>query len=1040
MWFSKVWFRIDVMRFIEPFFRNHPAKNLTRMEEKRYIRRLAWTAIFIPALTMGAPQCPLSAQMQTAVTNPQQTGWLVRARQMFAMGNYRGCADQLRAAPVLTPAEQVLLSRALLMTDDSECLQIARNVRLAEGASPIGVQALMTEGDWHFFHGEYGPASLCYEQLPDASSNPTYAYRLGISELRRGAFARGCSLLRPLAVGNGEYRIPAQFYLAWADYAQHRTQQALKAFEAIESRLPAVNAQSPGADALFLPSALDAGYYIAQIDFEQGRYSEASTRARRLLRGNTEGLYGRELNRVAGESLFKLGKLKDAEPYLQAYLDDCLQDEILPTAAYAMGAIAYNDGRTDSARELLEPIASRRDITGQGASLLLGQIAADRGDYNAAALYFDKAWRYGQDRDVAERGMYNHIAVMARGADIPFASAQELPEQFLNTFPGSQYEGQVREILSQTYYRDKDYTRALENLDRIANPTAQQRAIRQLALYELGISELSNGNAANAETHLLEATKGSDAKVAAQAQLWLGQALYSQGKFAAADRAYRAYLKQNPSGANAAQARYDAAYALYMQDKFREAAEEFTRAIADSNLPERLRTDATVRLADCRYYLRDYTAASQLYAQAAKAGTGDEAYAAMRAAMMQGLRGDLAAEINGLQEMIARHQSSRWTPSAMIELAQTQARNGDIAAAESTYSETVKKYPQLEEGRRAQLQLATLYMKQNSDEQAIAAYQDVIRRWPTGEEAKAANVELRRLMAARGQVAEYAAFMNSVPGAPKIDNAELERLDYENADTRLIANAADQEAMKEYLSRYPDGLYLAPALWRLAQAQNETGQTEQALATIGELETRRPDAGQLPDALMLKGQLLEDAGRTTEALKAYQRAESIFGADMPADVYAGIMRLSTDASVRLEYARTIKSMPSLDSEQVQEADFFEGVALEALGQNDAAATLFKNLATQPSSLYGARGAVAYGQLLIKEKKYKEAQRALEAFTNAGSPHAYWLAHGYIALADAVGMQGNKTLAKEYLEALRSNYPGNEADIHKLIDAGLKKYK
>lgn len=1022
-------------------FRNFAErKKLIQMEEKRYIRRLAWTALFLPALAMGAPQCPSAAQVQTAVTSPQQAGWLARARQMFAAGNYQGCADQLRAAPSLTPAEQVLLSRALLMTGDGDCLQIAREVRRAEGVSPAGVLALMTEGDWYFFHGEYGQASLCYEQLPDASANPVYAYRLGISDLRRGAIDRGCSLLRPLAAGNSEYRVPAQFYLAWADYAQHRTQQALKALEAIESRLPEVNALSTGPDAQFLPSALDAGYYIAQIEFEQGRYSEAAARARRLLLGNVEGFYGRELNRVAGESLFKLGKLKDAEPYLQAYLDAGEPGDILPTAAYAMGAIAYDDGRTDLARELLEPLAGRRDVTGQGSALLLGQMAADRGDYNAAALYFDKAWRNGQDRAVAERGMYNHIAVMARGADIPFASATELPEQFLRTFPGSQYEGQVREILTQAYYSDKDYKRALENLDRIPRPTAQQRAIRQLVLYELGVSELSNGDAANAETHLLEATSGSDAKVAAQAQLWLGQALYAQGKFAASDRAYRAYLKQNPSGANAAQARYDAAYALYMQDKFREAADEFTRALSDRNLPERLRADATVRLADCRYYLRDYTAASQLYAQAASAGTGDAAYAAMRAAMMQGLRGDLAAEIAGLQEMITRHPSSRWTPSAMIELAQTQARKGDIAAAEATYAETVKKYPQLEEGRRAQLQLATLYMKQNLDDKAIAAYQDVIRRWPTGEEAKAANVELRRLMAARGQVAEYAAFLNSVPGAPKVDNAELERLDYENADTRLIANVSDQGPMKEYLRRYPDGLYLAPALWRLAQAQDEAGQSAEALATIGELETRRPDARQLPEALVLKGQLLEEAGKSADALKAYQRAESLFGADMPADVYAGIMRLTNDASVRLECARAIKAMPGLTSEQVQEADFFEGVSLEALGQNSAAAALFKALAAQPSSLYGARGAVAYGQLLLKEKKYKEAQRVLEAFTNAGSPHAYWLARGYIALADAVGLQGRKALAREYLEALRSNYPGHEADIRQLIEAGLKKYK
>lgn len=1011
------------------------------MQQKRNIRRLAWLAAFVPAVALAAPQCPSAAQVQTLVTSPQQAGWLARARQMYAMGNYQGCADQLRAAPSLTPAGRVLLARAMLMMGDEGCVALANAIRDAEGTSPVGVEAIMTLGDWYFFHGGYGSASLYYQDIPDLRTRPTYIYRYGVSCLGHGDIDRGIEVLEPLAAGNTIYRAPAQFQLAWADYAQGHSRQALRAFEAVEPQLKAVNGNAAGPDQQFLPTYLDAGYYIAQIEFEQGQYAQAATRAERMLRESVhEFQYAHELNRVAGESLFKLGRLKDAEPYLRAYIDGCEPGELSPTAAYALGAIAYDDGRTDQARELLEPLASNRDVAGQGAALLLGQMAAAKGDFNAAALYFDKAWRNGTDRAVAERAMYNHIAALAQGATTPFASATELPEKFLGTFPGSQYEPQVREILTQAYYRDKDYKRALENLDRIPRLNTQQQAVRQLVLYELGVSELSNGDNAGAETHLLAATTGTDPKVAAQAQLWLGQALYAQGKFAAADRAYKAYLRQNPTGANAAQARYDAAYALYMQDKFKEAAEEFTRALADRNLPARLRSDATVRLADCRYYLRDYAAASDLYTQAENSGQGDAAYAAMRAAMMHGLRGDLGAEISGLQAMVGKYPDSRWTPQAMLELAQAQAKKGDNAAAEATFAQAARKYPQLEEGRRAQLQLANLYMKQNRDEQAIAAYQEVIRRWPTGEEAKAANVELRRLMAAHGQVAEYAAFMNSVPGAPKVDNAELERLDYENADNRLIANPNDQASMKEYLRRYPDGLYLAAALWRLAQAQDELGQGDDAIATIGQLEARRPDARQLPEALLLKGQLLEDAGQDVAALKAYLGAEKLFGADMPVEVRSGIMRLLTDPADQLRYARAIKAMPSLTAEQAQEADYFEAMGLADAGQDAEAIKLLKPLAAQPSSLYGARGAVAYGQLLIRQKKYKEAQKVLTAFTDAGSPHSYWLARGYIALADAVGLQGNKALAREYLDALRANYPGKEADIQQLIDAGLRKYK
>ena len=1009
------------------------------MKARKYITMalVAASAVVADGVMTSAHGAVPAAATESAATLPGAEGWLERARQMYADGNYRGCADQLRSMERLTPSQEVLLAKALLRAGDDECLTLARSIRQRLGNAPQGIEALLIEGDWLFLHGQYGPASLCYEQAADADLRPEYAYRLGVSYLRTGAFDKGRRLLRPLSLGGSRYHAPALFYLAWADYAQKDSRAALQGFERVAPLLGAVNARCTGDDDQFLPTHLEAGYYIAQIELEQRNYAKAASIAKRLLQQPADELYTRELNRVAGEALFKLDRLNEAEPYLQAYLTG--NTAITPTAAYAAGAIAYNNGDTERARELLEPVADLPDNTGQGASLLLGQIAVSKGDFTEAAFYFDKSRRQGTDEKVAERGFYNYITALSHGADTPFASATELPELFLRTFPGSQYESRVRQLLTEAYYRDKDYVKALQHLDKIPRLTAQQQAVRQLVLYELGVSELSNADYKGAEQHLQMAAQGTDARVRAQAQLWLGQALYAQGKFANADRAYKSYLQAEPQGANAAQAHYDAAYSLYMQDKFKEAASEFAKALAAKNLPARLRTDATVRLADCRYYLRDYSAAAELYSQAEKSGEGDAAYAAMRAAMMLGLRGDLNAEIAGLQRMVATYPDSRWCAAAMYETGLAQAKVNDEVGAVKTFEELVRRYTQLEEGRRAQLQIATLYMQQNADDKAIAAYKEVIKRWPTGEEARLANVELRRLMAAQGQTAEYAAFMNSVPGAPKIDTAELERLDYEAADNKLIADPKDSAAMKQYLSRYPDGRYLAAALWRLAQAQDETGDAQGALQSIAQMESKRPDAQQLPEALVLKASILEGSDPAA-ALATYRRAEKMLGADMPQEVYAGIMRLTSDAQERLNYARRVKEMGSLSSEQAQEADFYEASALAATGDEAQALKMFRTLAAQPSSLYGARAAVAGGLLLIKQQRYKEAQKMLEAFTNAGSPHAYWLARGYIALADAVGMQGKKALARDYLNSLKKYYPGDEDDIRQLIADGLKKYK
>ena len=53
--------------------------------------------------------------------------------------------------------------------------------------------------------------------------------------------------------------------------------------------------------------------------------------------------------------------------------------------------------------------------------------------------------------------------------------------------------------------------------------------------------------------------------------------------------------------------------------------------------------------------------------------------------------------------------------------------------------------------------------------------------------------------------------------------------------------------------------------------------------------------------------------------------------------------------------------------------------------------------------------------------------------------AYWLARGFISLAEAYHADGNDYLAVEYLKSLRDNYPGDEPDIREAIDSRIREF-
>ncbi len=109
-----------------------------------------------------------------------------------------------------------------------------------------------------------------------------------------------------------------------------------------------------------------------------------------------------------------------------------------------------------------------------------------------------------------------------------------------------------------------------------------------------------------------------------------------------------------------------------------------------------------------------------------------------------------------------------------------------------------------------------------------------------------------------------------------------------------------------------------------------------------------------------------------------------------------------------------------------------------MGRSDDAVTIYRRLSAQPEALSGAIAAVTLAEMLNKRSDYQEAYDLMSLFTENGTPHIYWLARGFIALADACTGLDRPELAKEYLLSLRENYPGDELDISEAIESRIKK--
>ncbi|MDE6637904.1 MAG: tetratricopeptide repeat protein [Muribaculaceae bacterium] len=1019
---------------------------------------------------------PVYGQMPVSFTDPLSPGDIYRAARMLAIGNPLGALDQtslcaddfLSLSPEMKAEWLAVNGSALFERGDSECLTVLSRLITEFPTYPKTTQAILTMGDWHWLHHDWHEAIEEYAKVDIAKlasdQKNLYSYRKALAYIKCGLPEQAEPLLAEISQ-QPEYARAAKYYNAYIHYLNKDYDTAYQMMKEVSSNdnslitndasedptgeikttrrgRRATAGSRPNlvrTDRQYVSDGIEPLYYMSQIEYLRGEYDDVIDHSLTLMAKSPVEELLPELHRIAGLSYFKKGDYAQARPHLEEFVSAVATPN--DDALYALGALQYADGDLTEAEKNLRTLTDRNNAIAQGSYLYLGQIAEQKGDMNAAAMAFDKAATLAFDENVAETALYNHIVALTKGGNAPFASNVSALEDFLQKYPDSRYASEVQESLASAYFHEHDYTKALSYINKVKNPSKETLATKQKILYKLGTSEITSGHLGTAISHLREAADmiSTDANLANEARVWLGEALYGSGDYRAAATAYATALKGNLSRDNKTNARYGLAYSQFKNSNWKDALKNFANLAESRDASSAIKGDALVREGDCLIYSGDYSKAAEKYLRASREGMGDADYATFRYAVVMGVIESTDSKMKKLNTFLKERPNSKWTSEVLLEAGNTMAALDQPDKAAPYFERLKREYPKDNKTRAGSLALALAYMKQGDTEKGKKAYLEVIRNWPTSEEASIANDDMRRICAADGSLVEYARTLAGINGAPQIDPDEMDAITFEAAETVYAVNQSNTAPLEQYVNNFPDGRYLANALMDLAEAADNAGDATKTLIYLNRLLSDRGDSPQVGAALFLKGDLLENAGNRKKALEAYLDLEQRGGSEFAPEATAGVMRTTDNASQRLEYARRLLTLGGVSAEDAEEARFYEASGMLHSQQTQAGVNALQELAKSPNSISGARAAVELGDWYLEQGDVKKALDVLEKFTDAGSVHAYWLARGFISLADAYHADGNDYLAKEYLKSLRDNYPGDETDIEEAIEERLKKF-
>ena len=966
----------------------------------------------------------------------------VEGKELFSLKNYSGCIDKLEAykqhstdADLIQEADYMLVYSAYEQGRPN-AVELLKDYLDVYPASRHADEVNFLIGSAHFGQGEYQKAIFWFNEsnidMLSPEQQEAYCFRLAYSLLQIGDMEKARGYFARIEQIGTKYREASTYYVAYIDYATGKYNNALVEFTRLKD-LPDYKERSL--------------YYITQIYFIQNKYEKVISEGKELLASYPDSENNSEVYRIMGNAYYHLGNEDQAINMLSKYVSST--DSPLRGDLYILGVCYYNKGNYSSAVNALGRTVRENDALSQNAYLYLGQSYLKLKDKNNARMAFEAAATSSFDKQVKEAAMYNYALLIHETAFTGFGESVTIFEDFLNDFPNSKYADKVNDYLVEVYLTTKNYQAALNSIDKIKHPSTKILEAKQDILFQLGTQAFTNMELDKAVDLFSRAISLGAYNLESRndAYFWRGESYYRQGEYNKAISDYRTYLN-NTRQRNTdmyALAHYNLGYSYFKLKEYGEALNRFRQYVnLESNQQTPAYADAYNRIGDCLFHNRQFAMAEENYTRAAQLQPSAGDYSVYQKGFLLGLQKDYKGKISVMDRLIREFPESQYVDEALFEKGRSYVLLDNNQAAAASFEQLMRDFPQSSLARKAGVQLGLIYFNDNQPEKAADAYKSVISNYPGSEEAKVALQDLKSVYIELNDINSFAAYANSLGGNVRFEVSEQDSLTYLAAEKLFMRgdNEGARRSLTNYLQTFPQGAFSSNANFYLASIAFAKKDLEEAKRLFS-LVLESGDTKFREESWARKAEIEYLDKDYAAAMESFKHLQAV--AENPENKEAaklGLMRcaeLIGQPQEALLAANDLLKEPKLSPEIMSEARYVRAKAYISLKQENKALADLKEISKDTRTIHGAEAKYLLAQLYYDNKDDKNAETVLMNFIENGTPHQYWLARGFILLADIYIRQGDDFQARQYLTSLQNNYKGDD-EIAAMIEDRLGKLK
>lgn len=872
-------------------------------------------------------------------------------------------------------------------------------------------------GRYEFDKKQYANAINWFKKTNASAFNTEtgrdYRFKLAYAQFETKDYANAEPLFGQLKDEQSTYQEAAIYYYAYIAYLNADYQTALREFERLKGS-KTYESSYP--------------YYISTLYFLDKRYDDVLSYAIPKLAGILPK-YETEMLRIIAASYFAKSDFKSAATYYSQFQDKDGRNTQNNQDTYQIGYTALQLKQYRKAIDELETLGTPDEFY-QSGMLTLGKAFMESGNKQSARNAFFKAAKLDYDKEVQEEGAFNYAKL---SYELDFHQvALDATQEFISNYPYSKRLSEAKTLLGQVLLTTKNYKDAIDILESIPNKNNEAQEVYQKVTYYRGLEFYNERAFQNAISAFMRSNKSAvDEEIAAQSTYWMAEAMFEVRKYGEAIDKFEAFLDMPASRKLKLFnfANYALGYAYFEDENYYKAANYFEQFLRARDIDGNTRSDATLRLADSYFVLKNYGSALNNYYKILNEDSPGKDYALFQQGMIQGLQGQNDTKITTHQSLLKQFPNSTYADDAGFEIANTYFVKGEFERAKADLIVLIEKYPRSSYVPRALVTIGLVQYNQDNDDGALETFKKVVADYSVTDEAQQALESIKNIYMDRSDAEGYLKYAAGT-NIGNLSVAEQDKLTFQAANNRF--QKADFEgtvdAVYAYFDKFPKAIHAKQASFIRAESLVKLGKADNAIPDY-EFILNDWTSDFTEKALISISKIYLTQKKYNEAIVHLKKLELTseykanygFAVNNLMEAYANLKM----PDETLKYVEFVKGFEKSSEEDKFRAHLFAGKAY--LLKNDllSAYKEFKEVSEKTRTAAAAEARYLMAAIAYQQGNYQDSQKIAFDLINNLPSFDYWVAKSFILLADNYLALKDEFQAKSTLQSIIDNYTGDD---------------